>query len=180
MQALFIGDSASAGGPKAPPWEDCGSFYAVWGAIRVTRVVCALDMGVVVNPEGARMQAEGGITMGLGYSLAEELRFLDGDVLDGNFNSYSLPLFSWVPKIEVVLVSNDALAPQGGGEPPIVTTGAVIANAVFDATGVRLFRLPMTPPRVKRALANLQAWIRRLVREPRIPANIDPDEAAAV
>ncbi len=77
-------------------------------------------------------------------------------------------------------MSNDALAPQGGGEPPIVTTGAVIANAVFDATGVRLFRLPMTPPRVKRALANLQAWIRRLVREPPIPANIDPDEAAAV
>jgi isoquinoline 1-oxidoreductase len=53
-------------------------------------------------------------------------------------------------------VSNDALAPQGGGEPPIVTTGAAIANAVFDATGARLFRLPMTPTRVKQALANLQ------------------------
>jgi len=130
---------------------------AASGQIRVTRVVCALDMGVVVNPEGARMQAEGGITMGLGYSLAEELRFLDGDVLDRNFDSYSLPRFSWVPKIEVVLVSNDALAPQGGGEPPIVTTGAAIANAVFDATGARLFRLPMTPPRVTQALANLQA-----------------------
>jgi nicotinate dehydrogenase subunit B len=83
------------------------------------------------------------------------LRFLDGDVLDRNFDSYSLPRFSWVPRIEVVLVSNDALAPQGGGEPPIVTTGAAIANAVFDATGARLFRLPMTPKRVKQALVNL-------------------------
>ena len=126
------------------------------GQIRVFRVVCALDMGVVVNPEGARMQAEGAVTMGLGYSLSEELRFLDGDVLDRNFDSYSLPRFSWVPHIEVVLVSNDTLAPQGGGEPPIVTTGAAIANAVFDATGARLFRLPMTPARVKQALANLQ------------------------
>jgi isoquinoline 1-oxidoreductase len=130
---------------------------AASGQIRVLRVVCALDMGMVVNPEGARMQAEGAVTMGLGYSLSEELRFLDGDVLDRNFDSYSLPRFSWVPHIEVVLVHNDALAPQGGGEPPIVTTGAAIANAVFDATGARLFRLPMAPPRVKQALANLPA-----------------------
>lgn len=127
------------------------------GHIRVVRVVCALDMGVVVNPEGARMQAEGAVTMGLGYSLSEELRFLDGDVLDRNFDTYSLPRFSWVPHIEVVLVSNDALAPQGGGEPPIVTTGAAIANAVFDATGARLFRLPMIPSRLKKALAELRA-----------------------
>jgi isoquinoline 1-oxidoreductase len=127
------------------------------GHIRVVRVVCALDMGVVVNPEGARMQAEGGVTMGLGYALSEELRFLDGDVLDRNFDSYALPRFSWVPRIEVVLASNDALAPQGCGEPPIVTTGAAIANAVFDATGARLYRLPMTPARLKQALANLPA-----------------------
>jgi isoquinoline 1-oxidoreductase len=126
---------------------------AASGQIRVVRVVCALDMGVVVNPDGARMQAEGAVTMGLGYALSEELRFLDGDVLDRNFDSYSLPRFSWVPRIEVVLVSNDALAPQGCGEPPVVATGAAIANAVFDATGARLFRLPMTPPRVKLALA---------------------------
>jgi isoquinoline 1-oxidoreductase len=125
---------------------------AASGHIQVMRVVCALDMGVVVNPEGARMQAEGAVTMGLGYALSEELRFRDGDVLDRNFDSYVLPRFSAVPRIDVVLVSNDALAPQGCGEPPIVTSGAAIANAVFDATGARLFRLPMTPPRVKQAL----------------------------
>ena len=125
------------------------------GRIQVVRVVCAQDMGVIVNPEGARMQVEGAVTMGLGYSLAEELRFFGGDVLDRNFDSYSIPRFTWVPRIEVVLVANDAVAPQGGGEPPIVTTGAVIANAVFDATGARLFRLPMTPQRVQQALARI-------------------------
>jgi isoquinoline 1-oxidoreductase len=121
------------------------------GHIEVTRVVCAQDMGIVVNPEGAKMQIEGGVTMGLGYSLSEELRFSGGDILDRNFGTYEIPRFSWVPKIEAVLVKNDDLAPQGGGEPSITTTGAVIANAVFDATGARLFRLPMTADRVRRA-----------------------------
>lgn len=123
------------------------------GAIRVERVVCAQDMGIVVNPDGARMQMEGCVTMGLGYALREELQFRGGDVRDRSFATYSIPRFSWVPKIETILVQNDELAPQGGGEPAIVPVGAVIANAVFDLTGARLFRLPMTPERVLAALA---------------------------
>jgi CO/xanthine dehydrogenase Mo-binding subunit len=122
------------------------------GAIRVERLVCAQEMGIVVNPEGAKMQMEGCVTMGLGYTLAEELRFEGGKILDTSFATYRIPRFSWVPKIETVLVRNEALDPQGGGEPAIVPTGAVIANAVFDATGARLLRLPMTPARVLEAL----------------------------
>jgi isoquinoline 1-oxidoreductase len=122
------------------------------GEIRVERVVCAQDMGIVVSPVGATMQVEGCITMGLGYVLSEELHFKGAEILDTNFGTYSLPKFSWVPKIETVLVKNDDLAPQGGGEPAIVPMGAVVANAVFDATGVRLDRLPMTKERVKQAL----------------------------
>jgi CO/xanthine dehydrogenase Mo-binding subunit len=123
------------------------------GAVRVERVVCAQDMGVVVNPDGATMQVEGCITMGLGYVLREEVQIRDGRVLDENFDSYEVPRFSWLPRIETVLVKNDALTPQGGGEPPIVPMGAAIANAVFDATGVRLFPLPLTPARVKAGIA---------------------------
>ena len=122
------------------------------GSIAVERIVCAQDMGIVVNPDGAKMQMEGSITMGLGYALAEELRFRGGDILDHNFGTYSLPKFSWVPAIETVIVRNDDLAPQGGGEPAIVATGAVLANAVFDATGVRISRLPMTPDRLREAI----------------------------
>ena len=122
------------------------------GGVRVERVVCAQDMGLVVSPEGATLQVEGCVTMGLGYVLSEELRFRGGQLLDENFDSYELPRFSWLPRIETVLVKNDAQPPQGGGEPAIVPMGAAIANAVFDATGARLFRLPLTPARVKAAL----------------------------
>jgi isoquinoline 1-oxidoreductase len=132
------------------------SVDATSGNVSVHRVVCAQDMGIVINPDGARMQIEGGITMGLGYTLSEEIQFDGGEILDNNFNTYSIPRFSWVPKIDVVLVKNDALAPQGGGEPAITVTGAVIANAIFDATGVRLFQLPMTPKRIREALAAQQ------------------------
>jgi isoquinoline 1-oxidoreductase len=127
------------------------------GRVEVVRVTCAQDMGIVVNPDGARTQIEGAITMGLGYTLTEELRFRGGEILDRNFGTYDIPHFSWVPRIESVLVKNDDLAPQGGGEPPITTTGAVIANAIFDATGARLFRLPMTAHRVHEAIAEANA-----------------------
>jgi len=122
------------------------------GRIRVKRVVCAQDMGQVINPEGAKMQMEGCLTMGLGYTLTEEVRFKGGQILDRNFDSYEIPRFSWLPKIETVLIENSGIPPAGGGEPPIVCMGGVIANAIFDATGARLFELPMTPERIKRAL----------------------------
>ena len=123
------------------------------GNVQVKRVVCAQDMGIVVNPEGAVLQIEGCITMGLGYALSEEIHFKGGEILDTNFDTYELPRFSWLPKIESVLLEAEDISPQGGGEPAIICMGAVIANAIYDATGARLFQLPMTPERVKQALA---------------------------
>ena len=122
------------------------------GAIDVKRLVCAQEMGVIINPEGAKLQMEGGLSMGLGYALTEEVDFKGGRILNSNFDTYKIPRFSGVPEIETVLVENNDLAPQGGGEPAIVCVGAVIANAVFDAAGIRLFQVPMTPARVKEAL----------------------------
>jgi len=92
--------------------------------------------------------------MGLGYTLSGGSALQRaGDVLDRNFDSYELPRFSWLPKIETVLIDNRETPSQGCGEPPIITIGALIANAVFDATGVRMLQLPMTPARVKAALS---------------------------
>jgi CO/xanthine dehydrogenase Mo-binding subunit len=122
------------------------------GVVRVQRVVCAQDTGEVINPDGVRLQIEGCITMGLGYVLSEKIRFRGGKILDENFDTYELPLFSWLPKIETVLVDNPDLPPQGCGEPAITPMGAVIANAVYDAIGVRLYELPMTPARVNSAI----------------------------
>lgn len=123
------------------------------GAVEVKRVVMALDEGFVVNPDGMRQQAEGCVIMGLGYSLSEEARFRNGEVLDTNFDSYQIPRFSWLPKIEIVLVENSETPALGGGEPPIIAMGAALANAIFDAVGARVLQLPMTPERVKAALA---------------------------
>ena len=122
------------------------------GQARVGRVVVAQDLGIVVNPEGARMQMEGCIAMGLGYVFTEELRFQGGEILDRNFGTYPLPKFSWLPRIETVLVKNDELPPKGCGEPAIVPLGAAVANAIFDAVGARLHRLPLTPERVLEAI----------------------------
>ena len=122
------------------------------GMIEVKRVVCAQDMGQVVNPQGAAIQMEGCITMGLGYALSEEIHFSNGRLLDINFDTYDIPRFSWLPEIETVIVPNPTLAPKGGGEPAIVCMGGVLATAVYDATGAKVLQLPMTPQRVKSAL----------------------------
>ena len=122
------------------------------GAVRVKRVVLAQDMGLVINPDGARQQMEGAITMGLGYALSEGIRFKDGRILDENFDSYQIPRFSWLPAIETVLVDNPGLQAQSGGEPPIVCMGAVLANAIHDAVGARVLELPMTPERILEAM----------------------------
>jgi isoquinoline 1-oxidoreductase len=128
---------------------------AATGRVTVSRIVCAQDMGVVINPDGARMQMEGCIMMGLGYTLSEEVRFDGGRILTKNFDTYEIPRFSVMPALETVLVKNDGLTPQGGGEPAIVPVGAAVANAIFDATGARLYEMPMTPARVKEAVAAL-------------------------
>ncbi len=122
------------------------------GNVDVKRVVCAQDMGVVVNPEGATTQMEGCITMGMGYALSEEIHFKDGEIFDLNFDTYTLPTFSWLPKIETVILENPDLAPQGGGEPAIIGMGGVIATAIHDAVGAAVYQLPMTPERVKAAM----------------------------
>ena len=123
------------------------------GAVQVERIVCAQDMGIVINPDGATMQMEGCVMMGLGYALSEDVRFKGGDILTKNFDTYEIPRFSGMPRLETILVKNDDLSPQGGGEPALVPVGAAVANAIFDATGARLHRMPMTRERVKEALA---------------------------
>jgi isoquinoline 1-oxidoreductase len=122
------------------------------GHVQVKRVVCAQDMGLVVNPEGAKMQIEGSVIMGLGYALTEEVHFEGGKILDLNFDTYKIPRFSWLPQIYAILIDDMDSPPQGCGEPAIVCMGAVIANAIYDAMGARLYQLPMTTDRIREAM----------------------------
>ena len=125
----------------------------VTGAVKVHRMVAAMDPGFAVNPDGTLQQMEGATTMGLGYALTEGLRFRGGEIHDRNFDTYLLPRFSWLPKIECIIVETPGAPAQGCAKPPVVTVGAVLANAIFDAAGARVLQLPMTPERVKLALA---------------------------
>lgn len=141
---------------------DAGTYVAViaqvevdksTGKVQPIRVVCAQDMGQVVNPHGATVQAEGCITMGLGYALSEDMEFDWGKVETSNFDTYEITRFSITPKIECVYIDDMTAAPQGGGEPAIVVIGGAIANAVFDACGARVFQMPITPERVLAAMS---------------------------
>ena len=122
------------------------------GHTQVNRCVCVQDMGLVVNPHGATIQAEGGITMGLGYALTEDVEFEGGMINSRNFDTYHITTFSMTPKIEVHYIDDPEAAPQGGGEPAIICAGGAVANAIFDACGAQVTRMPMTPARVLTAM----------------------------
>lgn len=141
---------------------DAGTWVAVMievnvdettGKVQPIRAVCSQDMGLCVNPQGSYIQAEGCVTMGMGYALSEDVEFKGGDVITTNFDTYQLPLFSWVPEsIENVILDRQDEPPQGGGEPAIVVMGGALANAIFDACGARVYQMPMTPERILEAL----------------------------
>lgn len=125
------------------------------GHVQVLRVACVQDIGISINPEGATIQMEGCITMGLGYCFTEEIQFQGGKIANHNFDSYDLPRFSWLPKISTRILERNDKPPSGAGEPAIICMGGLIANAIYDATGARLFQLPMTPARVLEAIKKL-------------------------
>jgi CO/xanthine dehydrogenase Mo-binding subunit len=122
------------------------------GYVQVKRAVCCQDMGIVVNPQGAIIQAEGCMLMGLGYALREEIQFEGRKMLTRNYDTYAITQFNMAPELDVVLIDSEETVPHGGGEPAVVCMGGAVANAIFDATGARITRLPLTPQRVKEAL----------------------------
>ncbi|WP_319502172.1 molybdopterin cofactor-binding domain-containing protein [uncultured Draconibacterium sp.] len=124
------------------------------GEVKVLKVWVAQEMGFCVNPQGATIQMEGCINMGLGYSLKEFIDFAGGKVKTKNFDTYEIPRFSWIPEMETKILQRNA-PPQGGGEPAIVCMGAVIGNAIYDQTGARLLEMAMTPAKLIQALKNV-------------------------
>jgi isoquinoline 1-oxidoreductase len=122
------------------------------GQAKVKRVVCAQDMGEIINPQGAKLQIEGGITMGISAALFEEIEFSGSKILTKNYNSYRITRFSDAAPVDIILVDNPDLPPQGCGEPAITTVGAALANAIYDAVGARVHTLPMTSKRILAAM----------------------------
>jgi nicotinate dehydrogenase subunit B len=116
------------------------------GKITVRRVTCAHDCGLVINPDGLRNQIEGCILQTLGRALHEETTFDRARVTSVDWRSYPILSFPEVPQIDVALIDRPSLPPMGAGEAATAPVAAALANAVFDATGVRLRRVPLTLP----------------------------------
>jgi len=112
------------------------------GEVRVPRVVCAVDCGVIVNPDTVKAQMESGIIFGISGALWGEITFKDGRVEQHNFNDYRVLRINEAPVIEVHLVQSSE-APGGIGEPGTSAVMPAVANAIFAATGKRIRRLPV-------------------------------------
>jgi isoquinoline 1-oxidoreductase len=115
------------------------------GQVRVRRVWVAQDAGLVINPDNARNQIEGGVVMGLGLALKEAVQYQLGQVLSRSFATYPIPTFRDAPDIEVVLMPNPDLPPRGDTTAAFCAIAPAVANAVFDTTGKRLRDLPLAP-----------------------------------
>ncbi|HWY03710.1 MAG TPA: molybdopterin cofactor-binding domain-containing protein [Candidatus Acidoferrum sp.] len=121
------------------------------GEVKVVRVVSAFECGAIVNPDNLRNQIEGSNVQGLGGALFEAIEFENGKILNGKMSEYRVPRFSDVPVLETVLLDRKDLPSAGAGECPMVGLAPAIANAIFDASGVRLRSLPLVPNGLKQS-----------------------------
>jgi nicotinate dehydrogenase subunit B len=122
------------------------------GEVSVKKITLGHDCGLIVNPNGLKNQIEGNILQGVSRALLEEVQFDSTGQTNLDWNSYPVIRFEQVPEVDIVLTNRPEMQPLGGGEPSIVPVTAAIANAIFDATGARLRRVPFTPQRVLSAL----------------------------
>jgi CO/xanthine dehydrogenase Mo-binding subunit len=129
------------------------------GEVKVLDLTALQDVGFALNPLSVEGQIQGGVVQGLGYALSEEMKFdSNGRLMNPHLLDYKLPSILDVPTVKAVLIEEAlASAPtpygaKGVGEPPIVPTAAAVANAIYDAVGVRIRSLPLTPEKVLKAL----------------------------
>ncbi len=131
------------------------------GEVTVLKIAAAHDVGRAINPMAVEGQIHGGVSMGLGYGLYEELVVQEGEVLNPNFADYALPTALDMPPIESIIIETDDPAgpfgAKGMAEPACIPTAPAIVNAVYDAVGVRIRDLPITPEKVLNALKEKEA-----------------------
>jgi nicotinate dehydrogenase subunit B len=126
------------------------------GAVHVKRFVCVHDCGLVVNPQALRGTIAANLMQSLSRALKEEVTFDANRVTSADWYSYPVARASDMPEqVDIVLIDHPEIEPSGAGEPSSRPTAAAIANAVFDATGARVRQAPLTPARVKAAMASL-------------------------
>jgi isoquinoline 1-oxidoreductase beta subunit len=140
---------------KSPTWTASAIQARVdpaTGAIRVEKVICAVDCGIVVNPDGVRSQVEGSLLFGLSNALKERATVANGQLVQSNFHDYQVLRMNEIPDVVEVHVVQSTEFPTGVGEPGVTTIAPALSNAVFAATGARVRSLPFLPERVMEAI----------------------------
>jgi nicotinate dehydrogenase subunit B len=128
------------------------------GAARVTRFVCAHDCGLIINPEALRGTIAANLIQSMSRGMKEEVTFDRSNVTSVDWTTYPIARAQDIPtQVDIVLLNHPELPPNGAGEPSSRATAAAIANAIFDATGARVRQTPLTPARIKAALAGSQS-----------------------
>ncbi len=145
-----------AGMTEAPRWPTCAAAVVqarvdpASGDVRVEKITCAIDCGLVVNPDGVRAQVEGGLLFGLSTALKEYGTVTNGAFDQKNFEDYHLLRMDEVLEVDVHVVDSPE-RPSGVGEPPVTVIAPALSNAIFAATGACVRNLPFLPERVLKA-----------------------------
>jgi nicotinate dehydrogenase subunit B len=139
------GFGMGAGFEKGGYVATCAEIAVTNGKVKVVRAAIAFECGAIVNPEHLRNQVEGGMIMGIGGALFEQVEFAGNKLTSGRLSRYRVPRFSDMPAIESVLLDRKDIPSAGAGETPIVGIAPAIGNAIFDATGKRLRSMPLAP-----------------------------------
>jgi nicotinate dehydrogenase subunit B len=150
--ALYVHSKFPGYGAAWSAWIADVAVNKATGDVSVTRVVAGQDSGLMINPDGVRHQIHGNVIQSTSRALMEEVSFDRSSVTAREWGAYPIITFPDVPKIDVLMLPRQDQPPLGVGESASVPSAAAIANAIFDATGVRFRELPFTPERIRRGL----------------------------
>jgi nicotinate dehydrogenase subunit B len=150
--ALYVHSKFPGYGAAWSAWIADVAVNKATGDVSVTRVVAGQDSGLMINPDGVRHQIHGNVIQSTSRALMEEVSFERGAVTAREWGAYPIIKFPDLPKIDVLMLPRQDQPPLGVGESASVPSAAAIANAIFDATGVRFRELPFTPERILKGL----------------------------
>ena len=170
--ALYVHSKFPGYGAAWSAWIADVAVNKTTGDVSVTRVVAGQDSGLMINPEGVRHQIEGNVIQSTSRALMEEVSFERGAVTAREWGAYPIIKFPELPEIDVLMLPRQDQPPLGVGESASVPSAAAIANAIYDATGVRFREPPFTPERILKGLHGEQPVAPAALPSPAPPADL--------
>ncbi len=172
--ALYVHSKFPGYGAAWSAWITDVAVNKATGDVSVTRVVAGQDSGLMINPDGVRHQIHGNVIQSTSRALMEEVAFDRGTAASREWGAYPIIKFPDIPKIDVLMLPRPDQPPLGVGESASVPSAAAIANAIFDATGVRFRELPFTPERILAGLRGGEQSVAPAALPQPGPADLEP------